>query len=151
MLTGLYPLKDNINNQYQWLPKCHHTQRSCESWKQVHPVEDIGKSPERWAWLNSVIVADAYTDRTGLGQVANGKQTTQPMESKEVRCGRNHSYRKRGIAASHVRVVDYVSSRISAKVSCSLALPSPDSSSVCANSLRLIFCSTQVSLPKIKI
>ena len=72
------------------------------------------------------------------------------MESKKVRYGRNHGLRKRGIAAGHVRVVDYVSSRISVKVSCSLALPSPDSSSVCANSLRLLFCSTQVSSPKIK-
>ena len=49
-----------------------------------------------------------------------------------------------------MRVVDYVSSRISAKVSCSLAFSSPDSSSVCANSLRLFFCATQVSSPKKK-
>ena len=61
----------------------------------------------------------------------------------------NQWKQKRGIATGHVTVVDYVSSRISAKVSCSLALPSPDSS-VSANSLRLLFCSTQVSSPKIK-
>ena len=36
-------------------------------------------------------------------------------------------------------VVDYVSSRISAKVSCSLARPSPDSSSVCTRTLRDCF------------
>ena len=58
--------------------------------------------------------------------------------------------KKRGIAAGHARVVDYFSSRISAKVSCSLALPSPDNFFVCANSQRLFFCSTQVSSPKIK-
>ena len=53
-----------------WLPKCHHAHSCCEyggCWKQVHPVEDIGKPPEWWAWLNSVIVADAYAHRTGLG------------------------------------------------------------------------------------
>ena len=73
------------------------------------------------------------------------------MESKEVRCGRNYSQQKRGIAAGHMRVVDYISSRILAKVSCSLALPSPDNSFVCVNSLQLLFCSTQVSSPRIKI
>ena len=51
------------------------------------------------------------------------------MEIKEGRRGRNHSQRKSGIAAGHVRVVDYISSRISAKVSGSLALPSSESSS----------------------
>ena len=47
--------------------------------------------------------------RTELRQVANGKQTTNPMKSKEVRCRHNHGQRKREIAAGHERVVDYVS------------------------------------------
>ena len=48
------------------------------------------------------------------------------MDNKEVRRGRNHNQWKRGIAAGHVGVVDYISSRILAKVSCSQALPTPD-------------------------
>ena len=46
------------------------------------------------------------------------------MENKEVRRGHNHNQLKRKIAAGHVVVVNYMSSRILAKVSCSLALPS---------------------------
>ena len=48
------------------------------------------------------------------------------MENKEVRRGRNHNQWKRGIAAGHMGVVDFISSRILAKVSCSLALSTPD-------------------------
>ena len=89
--------------------------------------------PQNRAWASSQWEADNIT---------HGKQRSEIW--------RNHGLQKRGIAAGHVRVVDYVSSWISAKVSCSLALLSPDNSFVCANSLRLLFCSTQVSLPKIK-
>ena len=59
--------------------QCHHAHRYCDyggCWKQVNPVEDIRISTELWAWLHSLIVEDAYAHRTGLGQVANGKQTT---------------------------------------------------------------------------
>ena len=73
------------------------------------------------------------------------------MENKEVRHGRNHNQWKRGITAGHVEVVDYMSSRILAKVSCSLALPTPDNPFVWANSLQLLLCSTQVSSSRIKI
>ena len=59
MLTGLYPLKDNINKVIAEMSPC--PQLLC--WKQVHPVEDIGKSPEQWASLNSEIVADAYAQQ----------------------------------------------------------------------------------------
>ena len=72
MLTGLYPLKDNINKVIAEMSPCPQLLYQ----KQVHPVEDIGKSPEQWASLNSVIVADANAHGTGLGQVANWKQTT---------------------------------------------------------------------------
>ena len=72
ILTGLHPLKNHINKVIAEMSPC--PKLLCS--KQVYPVEDSGKSPERWAWLNSVIVADAYAHRTGLGQGANGKQTT---------------------------------------------------------------------------
>ena len=88
---------------------------------------------EKWVWANS---------QWGTNNITNG--------NKEVRCGRNHSQRKRGNAAGHVRVVDYISPRFLAKISCSLALPTPNNSFVCANTLLLLFCSTQVSSPRIK-
>ena len=40
-----------------------------------------------WTWLNSVMVADASAHRRGLGQVANGEQTTKPLGSNEGRRG----------------------------------------------------------------
>ena len=55
---------------------------------------------------------------------------------------------KRKIAAGRMRVVDYISSRILAKLICSLALPILDDPFMCANSLRLLFCSTHVSLSR---
>ena len=73
------------------------------------------------------------------------------MENKDVRHRRNPDQGKRGIAAGHVGIVDSISSRILAKVSCSLALLTPDDPFVCANSLQLLFCSSQVSSSRIKI
>ena len=73
------------------------------------------------------------------------------MENKEVRCGCKHNQWKRRIAAGHIGVVDYISSWILAKVSCSFALPTPDDPFVCVNSMQLLFCYTQVSLSRIKI
>ena len=73
------------------------------------------------------------------------------MENKEVRRGHNHNQWKRRIVAGHVGVVDYISSQILTKVSCSLALPTPDDPFACMNSLELLFYSAQVSLSRRKI
>ena len=120
----------------RWLPKCHHA-HSCYV-KNRCIGQRYRKITEQGASLNSVIVTDAYAHRTGLGQVANGSRQHNQWKAKKWDVGITMVNEKRGIAAGRVRIVDYVSSRISAKVSCSLARPSPDSSSVCANSLRLL-------------
>ena len=48
------------------------------------------------------------------------------MENKEVRHGHNHNQWKIRIAAGHMGVIGCINSQILTKVSCSLALPSPD-------------------------
>ena len=138
---------------------------------QLHPAEDninkviIGISHwprgvvelgEWWQICPSIEVATGKHTVSGLGQVANREQATHgcelsPIENIEVRWGHNHDQWKRKIAAGHVRVWDYISSRILAKGGCSQALPTPDVPFVCVNSLGLLSCSTQVSSSRIKI
>ena len=129
--------QDNIRSRIistRWLPKCHHA-HSCyvenrcirskisENHRTVGVVEfgDSGRCvrSENQAWASSQWEADNIT---------NEKQRSDmwalPGLTKKRNCCRSLESCR-------------LSSRISAKVSCSLVRPSPDSSSVCTNSLRL--------------
>ena len=119
------------------------TASSSRRWYQQGDYRNItltyGRGWTRW------VVADTSAPRSGLGRVTNAGQATQgPMENKEVRRGRNHNQWKRGIVVGHVGVIDYISSRILAKVSCSLALPTPDDSFVWVNSLIALLLHTSI-------
>ena len=60
------------------------------------------------------------------------------MENEEVRHVRHHNQWKRGISAGHMGVVDYISSRILAKVSCSRTLLTSDDPFECVNDMWLL-------------
>ena len=101
------------------------------------------------------MVADTSTHRSGLRQVANGNKqhvggNCNQWKTKKWDVGVTIT-NERGVAAGHVGVVDYIIFWVLAKVSCLLALQTPEELFVCANSLRLHFCSTQVSSSRIKI
>ena len=115
----------------KWIPECHYTHRCCVLvdvgdnfiWPKIISTKWLSEYHlDIWTWLNSVMVSD--TSVWGTNNIINGKQRSET--------------RAWGIAAGHVRVVDYINSQILAKVSSSLALPSPDNFFVCANSPRLL-------------
>ena len=119
----------------RWLPKCHHADRCSEyvetgaSGRRYRNITwTCGRGWIRWWWQMRTPI------EPGLGKEPMGSRQHNQWKAKKWDMGVTMVNEKRGIAAGHVRVVDYVSSRISAKVSCSLALPSPDNSFVCANS-----------------